>query len=84
MATVKKSGGWDSSYGGRDFSGKGGKVNFLGKENGNGVPKASKPSVDEAKKGQVNFLGAGGNRGIPPKGGGSSKGLSSKDAAALD
>jgi hypothetical protein len=83
MATVKKSGGWNGSYEGRDFKGTGGKVQFTGKENGNGVTKSPKPSVDEGKKGQVNFLGAGGNKGIPPKGGGGG-GFTSKQAAALD
>lgn len=67
MAQIKKSGGWDSSYGGRDFGGKGGKVQFTGKEKGDGTIKTTMPSVGEAKKGQVNFLGAGGDRGIPPK-----------------
>ena len=83
MATIKKSGGWNGSYGGRDFKGSGGKVQFTGKENGNGVPKASKPSVEEGKKGQVNFLGAGGNKGIPPKSGGG-KGWSAQQAAQHD
>ena len=74
MANVKKSGGWDSSYGGRDFKSSGGKVNFLGKENGNGTIKGTMPSVEEGKKGQVNFLGAGGNKGMVSKAKGSKSG----------
>ncbi len=72
MAQIKKAGGWDSNYGGRDFKSSGGKVAFTGKENGKGTTRLG-PSSDEAKKGQVNFLGAGGNKGIPPKMGGSPK-----------
>jgi len=74
MAQIKKSGGWDSSYGGRDFKSSGGKVQFTGKENGDGRVKNTIPASEEGKKGQVNFLGAGGNKGMVSKGKGATSG----------
>jgi hypothetical protein len=67
---IKKSGGWDSSYGGREFKSSGGKVQFTGQEKGKGTTPIG-PAPAEGKKGQVNFLGAGGNKGMVTKGKGS-------------
>lgn len=78
---LKEGGDWKASYGGRDFKGSGGKVQFTGKENGKGIPKGGLPETGGAKKGQSFYLGQGGNRGIPKK---SSGGTSAKWAAAHD
>lgn len=73
MSQIKKSGGWDSSYGGREFKSSGGKVQFTGQEKGKGTTPIGSGN-SEGKKGQINFLGAGGSKGMVSKGkGGTSK-----------
>lgn len=68
MGQIKKSGGWESNYGGRDFKSGGGKVNFLGTSKGKGTTPIG-PAPQEGKKGQVAILGAGGSKGIPKSNG---------------
>ena len=80
MASIKKSGGWNSSIGGTDYKSKGGKVYICGNQGDKGVV-GSGPQVSEGKTGQSNYLGSGGDKGIPKKAKG---GTSSSWAARHD
>ena len=81
---LKKSGGWKSQYGGRDFKGSGGKVEFTGKSDGKGIPKSPLPSGGGGKKGQSFYLGQGAGRGIPSKSVPKNENLNSRKAAMRD